>query len=227
MYFNFPSQLNLLQNIILFCFGTEAVITRLRIGHTKANKSHILSRGPPVACYHCGRRLTIDHKLLECAVLQECRDEYYTVDSLNTLFEKIPETCIVKSLREAGFFYLICCKLLTSISPETWTIWSDFCVICLENESNSNTFTCVGRLICPEGRVLSLNKSYQTNLTSVFIRLFQFVCHAVENYEPMCYLLQANTYTRCYTKPHTCDISGDCSSSLCGILLRHPQFVFE
>ena len=44
--------------------------------------------------------------LLECALLQECRDEYYTVDSLNALFETIPETCIIEFLREAGFFYL-------------------------------------------------------------------------------------------------------------------------
>ena len=33
--------------------------------------------------------------LLECAVLQEYHDGYYTADSLNTLFEPIPETCIV------------------------------------------------------------------------------------------------------------------------------------
>ena len=45
--------------------------------------------------------------LLECVALQEIRDEYYTADSLKTLFEKIPETCIVEFLREAGFFYLI------------------------------------------------------------------------------------------------------------------------
>ena len=85
----------------------EVVITRLRIGQTKATKSHILSRGPPTTCHHCGQTLTIDHMLLECAVLQECRDEYYTADSLNTLFETIPETCIVEFLREVGFFYLI------------------------------------------------------------------------------------------------------------------------
>ena len=85
----------------------EVVITRLRIGHTKATKSHILSRGPPTGCHHCGQTLTIDHMLLECALLQECRDEYYTADSLNALFEAVPETCIVEFLREAGFFYLI------------------------------------------------------------------------------------------------------------------------
>ena len=116
----------------------EVVITRLRIGHTKATKSHILSRGPPTVCHHCGQTLTIDHMLLECAVLQECRDEYYTVNSLNTLFQTIPETCMVEFLREAGFFYLIWCNLLTSTRLQTWTIWSDLSN-CLENENNSET----------------------------------------------------------------------------------------
>ena len=41
--------------------------------------------------------------LLECAVLQESRDEYYTADSLNALFETTPETFIVEFLEE-GFF---------------------------------------------------------------------------------------------------------------------------
>ena len=36
----------------------EVVITRLRTGHTKATKSHILSRGPPNICQHFGQTLT-------------------------------------------------------------------------------------------------------------------------------------------------------------------------
>ena len=116
----------------------EVVITRLRISHTKATKSHILSRGPPTSCHHCGQTLTIDHMLLECALLQECRDEYYTVDSLNALFETIPETCIVEFLWEAGFFYLIWCNLLASTTPHTCTMWPDLSNY-LQNESNSET----------------------------------------------------------------------------------------
>ena len=85
----------------------EVAITRLRIGHTKATKSRMLSREPPTACHHCGQTLTIDHTLQEYAVLQECRDKYCTVDSLNALLETVPENCIVEFLREAGFFYLI------------------------------------------------------------------------------------------------------------------------
>ena len=144
----------------------EVVITRLRIGHTKATKSHILSRGPPTACHHCGQTLTIEHMLLECAVLQECHDEYYTVDSMNAPFETIPETCIVEFLREAGFFYLIWCNLLTSTSPETWTVWSSLSNLFREWEQLWDALTCVGRLICTEGRVSSLNKSNPTNHSS-------------------------------------------------------------
>ena len=47
----------------------EVVITRLRFGHSKATKSHILSRGPPTGCHQCGQTLTIDHMLLECPLL--------------------------------------------------------------------------------------------------------------------------------------------------------------
>ena len=112
----------------------EVVITRLWIGHTKATKSHILPRGPPTGCRHCGQTLTIDHMLQECALLQEC---HYTVDSLNALFETIPETCIVEFLREAGFFYLIWCNLLISTSPQTCTIWSDLSYY-LDNEPETH-----------------------------------------------------------------------------------------
>ena len=45
--------------------------------------------------------------LVECADLQETQGEYYTADYLKTLFEKIPEICIVEFLREAGLLYLI------------------------------------------------------------------------------------------------------------------------
>ena len=81
--------------------------------------------------------LTIDQMPLECAVLQESPKEYYFADSLNTLFEIIPETCIVEFLREAGVFWyersdilydiLVepppnWCNLLTSSSPQALTI---------------------------------------------------------------------------------------------------------
>ena len=77
-----------IQKFLCICNANTSTIT----------KSHILSPGPPTTCHDCGQTLTIDHMLLECAVLQECRDEYYRADSLNTLFETIPETFIVEFL---------------------------------------------------------------------------------------------------------------------------------
>ena len=104
----------------------EVVMIRLRIGHTKATKAHILSRGPHTTCHHCSQTLTIDHMLLECAVMER-RDEYYTADSLNTLFEAVPETCIVEFLREAIFFHLILMiRMIWMIRPSmqflTWIV---------------------------------------------------------------------------------------------------------
>ena len=90
--------------------------------------------------------------------------------SLNALFETIPETCIVEFLWEAGLFYMIWCNFSTSTSPQTFTLWSGLCNYS-ENESNSETFTCVRRLICHEGRVSLLNKSNSTNYSRKFQRL--------------------------------------------------------
>ena len=73
----------------------EFAITQLRIGHAQATKAHILSRGPLTTRHQCGQMLTIDHIFLEYAVLQESRDDYYTANSWNNLFETIPETGIL------------------------------------------------------------------------------------------------------------------------------------
>ena len=55
------------------------MINQLRIGHTKATKSHILSREPLISCHYCGQTLTVDHISLECTVLQKRRDKYSVV----------------------------------------------------------------------------------------------------------------------------------------------------
>ena len=86
----------------------EAVaMTRLRIGHCKATKGHIVSRGPPAVCHHCGSTLSREHILLECGTVQELRGEFYEADSLTSLFECVRPLAIIEYLKEAGFFYLI------------------------------------------------------------------------------------------------------------------------
>ena len=87
--------------------GEEVVITRIRIGHTRATKSHIISRGPMATCHHCNQTLTVDHMLVECTALQELRDEYFATESIKNIFETIDEACIIEYLREVGFYHLI------------------------------------------------------------------------------------------------------------------------
>ena len=120
----------------------EVVITWLRISRTKAIKSHILSRGSLTTCHHCGQTLTIDHMLLECAVLRESRDEYCIADSLDTIFETIYETCIVEFLQEAGFFYLIW-TVRHSIQSLSWTVpklKQHFDFMCTISDMNGHIF---------------------------------------------------------------------------------------
>ena len=151
----------------------EVVMTRLRIGHTKAAKSHILSRAPPTACQHCGLTLIIEHILLEGTVLQQIRDEYYTSESLRALFETIPEACIVEIPRAAGFFYLIwkaiySIQQIIKINDQLTKFGSHInrhtlttplhSVIRLRSINNWENPTCERRLICLWGRVSSLNK---------------------------------------------------------------------
>ena len=75
------------------------------------------------------------------AVLQKSRDEYYTADSLGTLFETIPGVCIVEFLRE----------LWRAIYPL-------LCNSFMEHKQLWGNHTREVRLICPEGRMSSLDK---------------------------------------------------------------------
>ena len=73
----------------------EVAMTRLRIGHCKATKGHIVSRGPPAVCHHCGSTLSREHILLECGTVQELRGEFYEADSLTSLFECVRPLAII------------------------------------------------------------------------------------------------------------------------------------
>ena len=84
----------------------EVAMTRLRIGHCKATKGHIVSCGPQAVCQHCGSTLSREH-LLQCGTVQELRGEFYEADSLTSLFECDRPLAIIEYLKEAGFFHLI------------------------------------------------------------------------------------------------------------------------
>ena len=75
------------------------------LARPRPQKSCILSRGPLLTGIVA--RLTIEHMFLERAMLQQSRDEWYTADSLGTLFETIPGDYIVDFVREAEFCSLM------------------------------------------------------------------------------------------------------------------------
>ena len=75
-------------------------------------------------------------KLIECSLR----------DSSWDLHSRIPA--------RSRFFNLVWCNLLTSTSPETWTICSDLSNLFREWKQLWDTFIWVGRLICPEWRVV-------------------------------------------------------------------------
>ena len=138
----------------------EVAMTRLRIGHCKATKGHIASRGPPAVCHHCGSTLSREHILLEYGTVQELRGEFYEADSLTSLFECVRPLAIIEYLKEAGFFYLIWQvyesekRNVKSHKPQN----PDYHIIEEDKWIAENIQKCVGRLICPEGHVSSLNK---------------------------------------------------------------------
>ena len=76
-------------------------------GHTKAVNSSILSPGLSTAFHHYEQTLAIDQMLLQCAILQESRNKYYTVDALKTFFGTIPRPCILQFLSETLILYVI------------------------------------------------------------------------------------------------------------------------
>ena len=134
----------------------EVAMTRLRIGHCKATKGHIVSRGPPAVCHHCGSTLSKEHILLECGTVQELRGEFYEADSLTSLFECVRPLAIIEYLKEAGFFYLIWQvyesekRNVKSHKPQN----PDYHIIEEDKWIAENIQKCVGRLICLEGRVV-------------------------------------------------------------------------
>ena len=77
-----------LRNVMFKACSKILTINRSNM-HLKKKIPLLLNRS-----VHGGQTLTIDHIVLESAVLQERRVESYTANHFETLFEKIRETCI-------------------------------------------------------------------------------------------------------------------------------------
>ena len=115
------------------------VINRIGIGHTKATKAHIFFQGPRTTCHHCGQMLTINRISAPevCSVTGESWQilhswliEYSLRDSSRDLHNRIlaesgillpnlnDQTYTISHLNHPRTEAII----LTSTSPQTWTI---------------------------------------------------------------------------------------------------------
>lgn len=56
-----------------FCRSDQAILTRLRIGHTKLTHSYLISREPKSSCQFCKMNMSVKHLLIECQNLVNIR----------------------------------------------------------------------------------------------------------------------------------------------------------
>lgn len=55
----------------------EVLLCRLRIGHTYATHSYLLTGSEPPTCTKCGNRLTVIHVLIQCTEIEAERKKYF------------------------------------------------------------------------------------------------------------------------------------------------------
>ena len=82
----------------------EVVLSCLRIGHTNLTHVHLIKREEQPQCIGCQYPLTVKHILIECADFMEIREQYYAVQDLKDLFEKVNLEYIFGYLKEIGLF---------------------------------------------------------------------------------------------------------------------------
>ena len=79
----------------------ETILSRLRIGHTRLTHDFILKEEPPPKC-PCGNHYTIRHILIECTNISRIRKNFYKVNSMKELFEKINPKNVMEFLKRIG-----------------------------------------------------------------------------------------------------------------------------
>ena len=79
----------------------ETILSRLRIGHTRLTHDFILKEEPPPK-RPCRNHYTIRHILIECTNISRIRKNFYKVNSMKELFEKINPKNVIEFLKRLG-----------------------------------------------------------------------------------------------------------------------------
>ena len=85
----------------------EVVIHRIRIGHTRLTHRYLmedpLKREPP--CNFCYLDwLSIKHLMIDCQHFDNIRINYYSVNNMKELFDRVPLRCILNFLKAANLY---------------------------------------------------------------------------------------------------------------------------
>ena len=82
----------------------EAVLTRVRIGHSQLTHGYILKGEDQPECYACGTFLTMKHIFIDCTDFTPARSKYFNVASMQQLFTTVTADHILSFLKEIGLF---------------------------------------------------------------------------------------------------------------------------
>lgn len=83
----------------------EAVLARLRIGHTYITHSFLLKGDPIPQCIPCHCPLNVKHILIDCIDFAHIRSRYFNVGSMEDLFKNVDPSKILKFIKDIGLFY--------------------------------------------------------------------------------------------------------------------------
>lgn len=83
----------------------EVVLARCRIGHTRLTHSYLLNREEQPECVFCVEPLTVKHLLLDCVDLALARQQYFSVNTMNQLFNTVPHSDIISFLKETSLYF--------------------------------------------------------------------------------------------------------------------------
>ena len=89
------------------------MLARIRIGHSYATHSYLLKKEDQPQCVACNSPLTVKHIMLDCVDFDLVRTDYFNVDSMKELFEKVQADSIL-----AYVYLLMLCLLVICMSME-------------------------------------------------------------------------------------------------------------
>ncbi|MEE8152293.1 MAG: ribonuclease H family protein, partial [candidate division NC10 bacterium] len=82
----------------------QSVLSRIRIGHSHLTHCYLLKGEDAPECISCACQLTVKHILIECAEFDETREQYFNVNCLQDLFDKVQPHLILSFLRDIDLF---------------------------------------------------------------------------------------------------------------------------